>query len=359
MINNKNFLKKKELLMKLNSDELNKNILYLLNEARSSPEQFSLHIIDSMDREIKNLSLFFKYNSKRVLPLVLDDNLTICSKDLLTHLITIDDGSSILKYTPEEKIRNSLKERLKKINLIPIYYNHFIIIGAENSLEGLVNLFLNEDYRNKILSPEMNFIGIASGLLPSENLCIIIDIVNSLKVKHYNITPIKYRNFNYYSNNKNNYTFYKNNNIIRKNNNNYLNNNRYILNQNYSTNNIRKTETDKKFCNTKKIFNSIGFSPYIKKNIKTKYYNINRIKNNDGNDDVIDLKILKQKCINMNDKENGKILYLDSPKEYKMPISVYIDRQYRRDKDGNKYPVYTKEIQYDDGSVLIQPNVEE
>ena len=231
-----NFFKKKELLMKLNSDEINKRVLYLINEARSSPNQFSEHIInDNRDIDLINLSSFFKYNSKEVYPLILDKNLTICSKDLLAHLISIDDGSSIFKYTPEEKIKNNLKERLKRLNLIPINYNHFIIIGAENSLEALINLFLNKDYRYKILSPEMNYIGIASGLLPSEKLCIIIDIVNSLRMSIYNFTPMEYNN-------------YSNNNINDKNI--KMDNSCYIrknLKPNYSYNNIKMKSEKKKF----------------------------------------------------------------------------------------------------------------
>ena len=335
-----NFFKKKELLMKLNSDEINKRVLYLINEARSSPNQFSEHIInDNRDIDLINLSSFFKYNSKEVYPLILDKNLTICSKDLLAHLISIDDGSSIFKYTPEEKIKNNLKERLKRLNLIPINYNHFIIIGAENSLEALINLFLNKDYRYKILSPEMNYIGIASGLLPSEKLCIIIDIVNSLRMSIYNFTPMEYNN-------------YSNNNINDKNI--KMDNSCYIrknLKPNYSYNNI-KMKSEKKNFNTKKIFNT----PYITKTYKKKnnYYNIYRKKNDDDN--AINLKILRQKYINLNKNENESFYLDDSIKEYKLPISISYDKKYKKDRNGNYYPILTKELKYDDGSILIQPN---
>jgi hypothetical protein len=349
------FYKKKELLMKLNSDELNKRILYLINEARNSPNLFSEHIFnDNTDKVIKDLSLFFKCNSREVHPLILDKNLTICSKDLLTHLISIDDGSSIFKYTPEEKIRNSLKERLKRLNLFPIYYNHFIIIGAENSLEAIINLFLNKDYRYKILSSEMNYIGIASGLLPSEKLCIIIDIVNSLTIKNFNITPIKSRNCNcnnYYDTYDNEYNCYDyDHDYVYKSNKKDKDNNNSKQKQYY---NSYKMKTEKKNLNAKKIFNL----PYFKKHYKSNYNNnINRIKKNDN--DVIDLKILNRKLIdlNTNESESFYLDYIPIPKEYKIPVSVIYDKQYRKDKNGKYYPIFTKKSKYDDGSILIQLN---
>ena len=52
------FLKKKKLLMQINSGELNKSILYYINEARTSPKDFSRHLIseDDNDEDISKLS---------------------------------------------------------------------------------------------------------------------------------------------------------------------------------------------------------------------------------------------------------------------------------------------------------------
>ena len=357
MANNSNyFLKKKKLLMELHSDELNKNILYLINEVRTSPKQFSHHLIlnDNNNKNIKYLSLYFKYSSREVFPLILDKNLSICSKDLLTHLILIDDGSASFKYNEEERIKNNLRERLKRLNLVSNNYNNFIIIGAENCLEAVINLLLNEDYKNKILSPEMNFIGIASGLLPSDNLCIIIDIVNSLKLNtNFNYQPFKYNNIRDMSVDYDNKYKFKNNNYSYKDNYNRknfinnknitINNNRRYFSKNFSTNNIKNYKSNKKIYDLKKMFNSTGFSP-----------NIKEINKNKDDNDGIELRILGQNT-KVNNSNNT---IFNGEKEYKLPINIFIDKQYIRNKRGKLVPIYTKETRYDDGSILIQPNID-
>ena len=181
---NEQFIKKKKLLMQMNSGELNKSLLYYINEARTSPRDFARHLMvdDDVDEQISKLSLFFKYSSEPVHPLELDPNLELSSNDLLYHIISSDDGSSELNFSKKDKEGNNLKERLKKINLIPVYHIDLLIIGAHNAIEALANILLNKNHRKKILSPEMNYIGISSGFLPSERLCIVIDIVNSLRI---------------------------------------------------------------------------------------------------------------------------------------------------------------------------------
>ena len=177
------FLKKKKLLMQINSGELNKSILYYINEARTSPKDFSRHLIseDDNDEDISKLSLFFKNFSMKVPPLELDQSLELTAKDLIYSIILVDDGSSSLNFSENEKIKNNLYERLKKYNLMPVHPANFFIIGVDNAIEALANIFLNKAHRDKILNPEMRYVGIASELLPSERLCIVIDMVNSFR----------------------------------------------------------------------------------------------------------------------------------------------------------------------------------
>ena len=368
----KNFLEKKKLLMELNSNELNKKVFYLINEARTSPKQFYHHLIynNKANKNIINLSFFFKYFSKETSTLILDKNISICSQDLLTHLISIDDGKYPFKYSQEEKTRNSLKSRLKRLNLIPINYNNFIIIGADNSLNSIINLFLNEDYKNKILSPEMNLIGIASGLLPSEDLCIIIDIAHALVINndHY-YSPMKnyfirnkYKNYDNQGGNENN-RYYNDNKRYKNLKNSFspLKNDRKNMEINNSTNN-NKWNRDLYINDTKKEYHSLMLSPYRNKNEKVndyfpnKYNSYEYYKNKDG----FTLRTNEQKNNNINNVNNiDNNSILSGPKEYKIPISVYIDKQYIKDKKGKIIPIYTREITYDDGSILIQPDIED
>ena len=371
----KNFEVKRKLLLELNSNQLNKNILYHINEARSSPKEFSHHLINENDEDNKlnHLYTFFKFYSKEVPPLILDKNLEICSKDLLHHLISIDNGSKVFNYSEENKMRNSLRIRLRRLNLIPTYYAHFLVIGAQNSIEAIINLLLNIDYRNKILSPEMHYIGIASGLLPSENLCIIIDIVNAIKMNNnFNLRPVKYSFYNYndeddYENGCD-YSFYEN---YNKNDNikNYTNKDRYFY-QNYSCNNM-KPKTNKKAYNMKRIYNSVGYSPYMKKKVKINMNNncarTNKSKKKyinyfyDDDDDYgeeMDLRITQQRRIDPKSVK-FKNSYYENQTEFKLPVSISIDKKYKRNRDGRLYPFYTKQTKYDDGSILIQPDFED
>ena len=257
---------------------INENILYLLNKARTSPKSFSkyLNINNKSDIEIINLYNFFNNYSLKVAPLISNINLSICSKDLLEHILSEDVDIEV------EKKKYNLKKRLKRLNLNPINDNNFIILDAYNPLDAVINLFLNDDYRNIILDPDVKYIGIASELLPSGNLCIIIDTVESLE----NINSFsKIRNKNLDEVNK------SNENIKR-------------------TINLSTNYTDKKPNNYRKKF--------IKKFVIIP--------------DYIEYK-------------------------YKYPISVYIRKEYVKDKYGNLKCIYNRESNYDDGSVLIQPNI--
>ena len=260
--NNNEFIKKKKLLMQINSGELNKSILYYINEARTSPKDFSRHLMvdDDVDVKISKLSLFFKYSSVKVPPLEIDKNLETSSNDLLYHIISADDGSSELEFSEEEKKRNSLKERLKKFNLMPIYHVDLVIIGVDDAIDVLANILINNNHRKKILSPEMKYIGISSGFLPSERLCVVIDIVNS---------------FRYYTNYSNNYLRTKDINYITSNNDTKPSKYNYIrhtnvgsdddceddINYNDYVYNDNSGEEEYKKCTNNKYSNKTYFNP--------------------------------------------------------------------------------------------------
>ena len=377
--NEDNFIKKKKLLMKLNSGHINKKLLYYINEARSCPKDFSRHLMvnDDVDEMISNLSLFFKYSSVQVPPLMVNPNLEKSSQDLLYHIISIDDGSSTFKFNKEEKERNCLKERLKRLNLIPTYHIDLLIIGVDDSIEALSDILINKSHRKKILSPQMKYIGIASGLLPSEKLCIVIDIVSSFKIydtflyqkinySNYNNRPNKYSYIictgddddddieSFYNNDNDEEELYKSK-ITNSNNN-------YNFNESSYNDYIPIYNSDYKKYNKKRIFNSVGQTPFPN-TINEDYANEdNRFKNfkKDKKKDEIDLRISKQKCYS---PSNGpifrKVIYYERPKEFKIPVSVSIEKKYAKDRVGKIYPIYSRETKYDDGSILIQPYFDE
>jgi hypothetical protein len=359
-----NFFKRKKLLMQINSGELNNILLFYINEARSSPKDFSRHLMvdDDVDEIISQLSLFFKYTSKEVEPLVLNKNLEKSTQTLLSYIISIDDGSAI-NFSKEEKKKNCLGERLKKFNLIPISHIELLIIGADNPIDAISNLLLNKNYRNKILNPDMKFIGIASGMLPSERLCIAIDIVHSLKLIN---------NFSYnYRLNTHNYIKYK-----EDEDHDYNDEEEYCkkknkmlkLLNNYSTNYSKNSRNKRSFypksekkVKCRKIFKTEGVPLSINTNNNFKR---NRRNHNfpiyDGNEGM-DLRITEQTTYTRDEDcyDSPKSYPKEYLKEYKIPMSVSIEKNYARNICGNYFPFYSKQTKYDDGSILIQPYPED
>ena len=295
----------KKSIIEIDSEKINEDILFLLNEARRSPKRFAekLNINDTNDKDLQNLYHFFKNSSLKVEPLFLDSNLSICSKDLLEHILSGDKNK-------EEKMNiKSLKERLSKLNLIPINYRNFIILDATDAIDALINIFLNNEYRKKVLAPEIKFIGIASGVYHTGNFCVIIDIVQSLKSINY-----------CYKANRNKYIDEEigDYNIKRT----------YDLSTNY---------TDKKNRYNKRIFqNEFDIQNNLdnQKNRYKKYIN----------KDII--------------KINREFFPYYIEYRYKYPINVYIKEKHIKDECGNIHIIYDRESNYDDGSVLIQPNIE-
>ena len=293
----------KKRIIEVDSDKINEDILYLINEARTSPQNFLdlININDTKDKELQDLFNFFNYSSHEVPPLILEQNLSICSKDLLEHIISDENNKE------EEKDIKDLKGRLIKLNLIPINYRNFIILDAIDPIEAIINLFLNNEYRMNVLSPEIKYIGIASGLYHTGNLCIVIDIVQSLKSINYNNDETRYKNI-----------------IIEEND--YNHQRPYKFKRNYS---------DKKFINKKSIFANKFNIP------KNNYENLEY---KDFNKDIF--------------KINRDLLYGYIEYKYKYPINVQIKKDYIKDECGNIHKIYIRESNYDDGSVLIQPDID-
>ena len=375
--NNDEFIKKKKLLMQINSGELNKSILYYINEARTSPKDFSRHLMvdDDVDEQISKLSLFFKYSSEQVHPLELDPNLEFSSNDLLYHIISSDDGSPEINFSQKEKERNTLKERLKKINLIPIYHIDLLIIGAENVIEALANILLNKNHRKKILSPEMNYIGISSGFLPSERLCIVIDIVNSLRTynNYFRTKDINYINsIDVTNSSKDNYIRFTNEESDEENGD-YIND--YAFNENSGEDDYDYQKYEKNTFNKKKFFNK----KY--NNDKTNIQNLNNCnstnryrsfinpKNRINNDEekvnlkgnkkrnYMDLTISRQKFLSPTNRNvnKNKVYDADFPRRFKYPMSISIEKKFKKNKYGEIFPSWNRKILYDDGSILLQP----
>ena len=81
---------------------------------------------------------------------------------------------------------------------------------------------------------------------------------------------------------------------------------------------------------------------------------------NDKKEKVINLRISGQKWFS---PSNRKFVYkkndYEGPLKYKYPISISIEKKYTKNKYGEIFPVYHKKTLYDDGSILLQPYIDE
>ena len=377
---NSDFIKKKKLLMQISSGELNKSILYYINEARSSPKDFSRHLMvnDDVDEQISKLSLFFKYSSIPVPPLELNPNLETTSNDLLYHIIASDDGSSELEFSQKEKERNSLKERLKKLNLVPVYHVDLLVIGIDDAIDALANILINSNHRKKILSSEMKYIGISSGFLPSERLCVVIDIVSNFR--NYTSGYLRTKDINYINSindtrpSKYNYIRFTNvgsDDEYEDDNNDYVYNDNsgeeYIKNtKNTNTNRSyfntnTKFNSDKKKIQNIKYFNSVGgYRPFVEMQKKLNFDDNKENNKDNKKEKIINLKISGQKWFSPTNRKIVKNEYYDEgPKRFKFPLSISIEKKYTKNKYGEIFPIYHRKTLYDDGSILLQPYINE
>lgn len=377
---NSDFIKKKKLLMQISSGELNKSILYYINEARSSPKDFSRHLMvnDDVDEQISKLSLFFKYSSIPVPPLELNPNLETTSNDLLYHIIASDDGNSELEFSQKEKERNSLKERLKKLNLVPVYHVDLLVIGVDDAIDALANILINSNHRKKILSSEMKYIGISSGFLPSERLCVVIDIVSNFR--NYTSGYLRTKDINYINSindtrpSKYNYIRFTNvgsDDEYEDDNNDYVYNDNsgeeYIKNtKNTNTNRSyfntnTKFNSDKKKIQNIKYFNSVGgYRPFVEMQKKLNFDDNKENNKDNKKEKIINLKISGQKWFSPTNRKIVKNEYYDEgPKRFKFPLSISIEKKYTKNKYGEIFPIYHRKTLYDDGSILLQPYINE
>ena len=377
---NSDFIKKKKLLMQISSGELNKSILYYINEARSSPKDFSRHLMvnDDVDEQISKLSLFFKYSSIPVPPLELNPNLETTSNDLLYHIIASDDGNSELEFSQKEKERNSLKERLKKLNLVPVYHVDLLVIGVDDAIDALANILINSNHRKKILSSEMKYIGISSGFLPSERLCVVIDIVSNFR--NYTSGYLRTKDINYINSindtrpSKYNYIRFTN---VGSDDEYEDDNNDYVYNDNSGEEyikNTKNTNTNRSYFNTKskfnsdkkkiqniKYFNSVGgYRPFVEMQKKLNFDDNKENNKDNKKEKIINLKISGQKWFSPTNRKIVKNEYYDEgPKRFKFPLSISIEKKYKKNKYGEIFPIYHRKTLYDDGSILLQPYINE
>ena len=164
-------------------DEFSNQTLGFINVARTNPEEFARIILsEECDEEQVALAEYFRNEAEETF--ILEDHKLLykCAKKMLDHLIMNEESGK--EATKEEKEKYSLKRRLEESNLETTYYKEIIIIGAESPLEVVQSIFYNERNRAKFLAPSLKYVGIISGILPSDKICVIIDVIEDIVSKN-------------------------------------------------------------------------------------------------------------------------------------------------------------------------------
>ena len=113
-----------------------------------------------------------------VSPITYNANLSQSSDELLQYLILTDKGNHQYSITDNYY---TIQNRLSRFGFYSGCYAELVIYD-KNTIEDIINeLISNEKYLNDITNPYMNYISISIDILPSEFLCVVIDMVYEYK----------------------------------------------------------------------------------------------------------------------------------------------------------------------------------
>ena len=162
--------------------QLETELFNYINEIRTHPETFAKSLIkEDNNPNIKNfLQSLSRFCIGKIPLLKKEPLLQKCTKEMLTTIILHDNGTDIIKFTPQEKENYRLKNRLKRIEHYGNYYHEFIVFGGNDAEEIIKKIISNNNYQDKLFDPKMRICGIACEILPSNRICSVIDLVDFL-----------------------------------------------------------------------------------------------------------------------------------------------------------------------------------
>ena len=274
--------------------QLEKDIYILINYIRTNPLDFSNNLIKNSKN--KNLTedqidlikfLEDKYNKEPLLPFHEIQEISLAAKNLL---YTISKNDTISPNKSKKKLKASslnLRTRLSNYGIRTGRIFSNVIFGIEKPEDIVNHILKGENGRNMLLSSKMKFIGIGCCLLPSNKVCVVIDIVQDfVSYKNNKQNYIKYNNLNNLNSNNENTFIPKMNVTINNNNNNneeyipgIMNNNiphkqrkKNIINENGKNININN--------NNENMYKTPELLPSTDSNVQNSYKNYNIIINN-------------------------------------------------------------------------------
>jgi hypothetical protein len=362
MVDKENTYKKQ--LYSLNLIDLKKQTLKLINFMRHYSGVYAnllkkkkISFIDNSELDEIYFKLI-KIPPGSLTPLINHDPLNKCAESLLYYLTLHDKGKNEVVFNPLESKDYSLKARLSRSNLYSGKFHEYIIFNALFPEEIVLNLLLNDKNKNRILNNIYNYIGIAIGILPSNRLCVVIDLTqtfdkNKPSKKVYNPNYEDYLEYYHFDKDKDN------------------------NNKDSVSYNINYDKSTYKY-NPKDIF--IKKTPIQIDQNQQIIPNINRRgvieipQKIEDNNNLNNSYIIPQpnfvpyglKTVVVKPKQPPKKTYQTStfnPSMMRMrnklgdmisPVKVSLERSFIKDEEGNDIPVIQKKSKFVDGSVNIE-----
>ncbi len=173
-------------LLDLNLGQLQDDILEFINKIRAYPNNY-LELLrkenPKPNEEMINLLKFlFQIKNKKIPLFTMNNDICKCSEDILNYIIIYDEGKNQLNFLYNNKRSYSLKSRLIRVGKKNVDNEEFIIFEKIKPNSIILDLLLNDPNMYKLFDPKFTLIGISCGILPSDRLCTIIDIVEDEKI---------------------------------------------------------------------------------------------------------------------------------------------------------------------------------
>ena len=148
-------------------------ILKAINLLRTNTNEYI-----SSHPSLKDVTLSALKSLSPVPPIAYNANLFQSTEELLQYLILTDSGS----HNPTISDSNyKIQNRLTRFGFYSGCYSEIVLINKNTIDAILTELVSTEAHPNDITNPYMNYIAISIDTLPSECLCVVIDMVYEYK----------------------------------------------------------------------------------------------------------------------------------------------------------------------------------
>jgi hypothetical protein len=167
--------------------EFENSILETINFLRLHPHMYTKTIekstiLNTDEKVLLNNKLLKLENHYK--PLKNIEILNLCAQSMLYYCILHDKGINELNINSIEMDEYFIKNRLRKFKINnPGKYHEFIVFNEGDSKEVINSLLIYDNIKLRLINPYYKYIGISCGILPSNRIACVIDIIENLNNK--------------------------------------------------------------------------------------------------------------------------------------------------------------------------------